>query len=421
MKPVVLLTSGTRGDVLPYLALADRLRQVGTAVRVAAPLDFKQMVESRDLPYAALDGNPSELMTHSGGQSALTYDGNWLRSIKATFNYLQAARPLYRRMLSSAAGACQDAAALVVGLPTIWGSHIAEALHIPCIYAFLQPFSRTGAFSSALLPARLQLGKGLNRLSHLLVEQASWQPWRGLINQWRKSALNLPPAQWSGAFSQLYRPGAAVLYAFSPLVVPPPADWPAWHRVTGYWFAEEVPWQPPADLERFLDAHPQPVYVGFGSPGTRQPLQTLQLVLQALERSGLRAVLALPEQLRASVSLPESVYPLASAPHAWLFPRVLALVHHGGAGTTAAGLRAGVPALITPLAIDQFFWGERLAALGAGPQPLPQRSLSADRLAQALVRAVDYPDMRQVANRLGTAIRQEHGLENAALSITALV
>lgn len=421
MKPVVLLTSGTRGDVQPFLALAKRLRQVGKAVRVAAPPEFRRLVEECELPFAPLEGNPSELMTHSSGQSALTYDGNWLRSIKATINYLQAARPLYRRMLSSAARACQGAGALVVGLPTIWGSHIAEALHIPCIYAFLQPFSRTSAFSSALLPARLKLGSGLNQLSHLLVEQASWQPWRGLINEWRKRELNLPPAPLSGAFSLLYQPGAAVLYAFSPLVAPPPADWPAGHQVTGYWFADEPPWQPPASLERFIEAHSQPVYIGFGSPGTRQPLQTLQIVLQSLERAGLRAVLALSQELLDGERLPESIYPLTSAPHAWLFPRMRALVHHGGAGTTAAGLRAGVPAIITPLAIDQFFWGERLGALGVGPQPLPQRRLSADRLAQALAQVVHDSQMRQAAVQLGAAIRQESGVETAAALITSRV
>jgi UDP:flavonoid glycosyltransferase YjiC (YdhE family) len=132
-------------------------------------------------------------------------------------------------------------------------------------------------------------------------------------------------------------------------------------------------------------------------------------------------VLALPEQAFAGVQLPEGVFPLASAPHSWLFPRLSALVHHGGAGTTAAGLRAGAPALITPLAIDQFFWGERIAALGAGPQPLPQRRLSAERLAQALEQAVHDHQLRLVSNRLGAAIRQEKGLETAVSLVTALL
>jgi sterol 3beta-glucosyltransferase len=421
MKPVVLLTSGTRGDLLPYLALAEGLRWAGRLVRVAAPLEFKELVEERGLPFAPLDGNPSELMTRGGGQSALTYDGSWLRSLQATRRYLQAARPLYQRMLSSAAGACQDAAALVIGLPSTWGSHIAEAMGIPCIWAFLQPFSRTGEFSSALLPARLRLGKGLNRLSHLLVEQAAWQTWRAQINHWRKSDLDLSPAPLAGPFARLYDQTTPVLYGFSPLVVPAPADWPAWHRVTGYWFPEEANWQPPEGLKRFIEVHPRLLYIGFGSPGTRQPQETLQIVLQALAEADLRAVLAFPEELHTRMHLPESVYPLASAPHAWLFPRMAALVHHGGAGTTAAGLRAGVPALLTPLAIDQFFWGERLAALGAGPQPLPQRRLSAGRLAQALERLVYDTEMRRVSHRLGEAIRAEKGVETAVAHITAVL
>lgn len=419
MKPVVFLTSGTRGDILPYLAVAEGLRRAGAAVRVAAPLEFKGLVEKRRLPFAPLEGNPSELMTRRGGQSALTYDGSWLRSIKASFEYLKAARPLYQRMLSSAVRSCQGAAAVVAGLPTTWGSHLAEALGVPCIWAFLQPFSRTGAFSSALLPARLRMGAGLNRVSHLLVEQAVWQAWRGQINRWRRQELGLPPAPLASPFGQLYHPSTTVLYGFSSQIVPAPADWPAWHRITGYWFPEEEDWQPPTNLERFVAAHPQPIYIGFGSPGTRQPQQTLRIVLQALAKAGLRAVLGIPEEAFANLPLPPGVYPLASAPHTWLFPRMRALVHHGGAGTTAAGLRAGVPALITPLAIDQFFWGERLAALGASPQPLPQRSLSADRLAQALEQVAFNTEMKRVSNLLGKAIRAEQGVAEAVARITA--
>lgn len=422
MKPVVLLTSGTRGDVQPYLALGLGLQRAGLPVRLVAPREFANLAKKHGLPFEPLEGNPSALMTHSSGQSALTYDGNVLRSLRATRRYMQAVRPVFAAMLTSARQACRDARAIVIGLPCTWGQHIAEAQEIPCVWGFLQPFSRTAAFSSALLPVRLSLGPALNRLSHRLVELVTWLTWRSQINRWRVNELGLPPASWGAPFECLYREPGPVLYAFSPQVLAAPADWPAWHRVTGYWFLDEQQdWNPPQALEQFLQAGPAPVYVGFGSPGTRCPEEAVVLVLRALEQLGQRAVFSLPHELQAAVRLPAFVFPLAAASHTWLFPRMLAVLHHGGAGTTAAGLRAGVPNLVLPLAIDQFFWGERLKALGVSPQPLPQRRLAVRSLAAALHQAVSDPDMRQRAAALGKAIRGEDGVAAAVEIVTKFV
>lgn len=426
IKPVVLLASGTRGDVQPYLALALRLRAAGYAVRVAAPASFRELAEHRGSEYAPLQGNPSELLSAHGGhrllrsgQSALTYDGNWLRSGWATWQYVRRARPLYRQMLESAWHTCQGARAIVVGLATTWGAHIAEALGVPCLYCFLQPFSRTRYYPSALLPWRFSLGAAYNRLSHLLVELATWLPWRAEINRWRQS-LHLPPLPVSSPYTGLYRRQALVLYGYSPRVAPPPPDWPAWHQVVGYWFLDELPgWTPPPALLRFLQADPPPLYIGFGSPGTRQPEQMLHLLIQALQATGLRAVLSLPAGMLIEEPLPPQIFPITDAPHAWLFQQVMAVVHHGGAGITAAALRAGKPAVVLPLAVDQFFWGERLAALGVAPQPLPQRALTSQKLAAALNQVIGDPTMRQRAGELAQAIRGEDGVGRAVELILA--
>ncbi len=419
-KEIVILASGTRGDVQPYLALGLGLRAAGCTVRVATHPGFRTLVERQGLTFALLEGNPSELMRAPGGQSALTYDGNWLRSARATSAYLRAARPLYARMLESAWQACQGAGAILVGLATTWGAHIAEALQAPCLWCFLQPFSRTRAYPSALLPWRFSLGRTYNWLSHLLVEQAMWLPWRAEVNRWRLNRLGLPPLSLSSPYAKLYRPGDAVIYGFSPQVAPPPPDWPAWHQAVGYWFLEGPPgWAPPAGLVRFLEAGSPPVYIGFGSPGTLRPERMLRIVRQALLATGLRAVLAAPADLAPDEFSSPYIYRIDHVPHAWLFPRVTALVHHGGAGTTAAGLRAGTPAVITPLAIDQFFWAERLAILGAAPPPLPQRTLTGDKLAAALEKAVADPALRQRTEELAQAIRAEDGVGRAVEAILA--
>ena len=412
-KTIVLLASGTRGDVQPYLALGLGLQVAGYRAVVATHPGFRSAVEGWGLDFAALDGNPSELMTQAGGQPALTYDGNWLRSARSTLSYVRHARPLYSRMLESAWQACQGADALVVGLATTWGVHIAQALCVPCLWAFLQPFGRTHLHPSALLPGRLSLGGTYNWLTYLLVEQAMWQPWRAVTNRWRKT-LQLGSSPLTGPLPGEYRQGATFLYGYSPLVASPPPDWPVHHYVTGYWFTPDLSaWSPPVELERFIESGAPPVYIGFGSPGTPRPREILQVVLRALLETGLRAVLSFPGQFLAGLSLPASIYPLQEVSHSWLFPRMAAIVHHGGAGTTGAGLRAGLPAVISPLAVDQFFWGERLSALGVGPPAIPQRALSVQKLVQALQQAVLDPGYSQRAGQLAQAIRKEDGVLSA--------
>lgn len=420
MKKIVILASGTRGDVQPYLALGLGLQAAGYRVGVATHAAFRPLVEGRGLPFLPVDGNPSELMAAPGGQSALTFDGSWLRSIRGSLSFLRAARPLYHRMLESAWQACQGADALVIGLATTWGAHIAEALDIPCLWCFLQPFSRTRLYPSALLPARFSLGGAYNALTHRLVEQAMWLPWRSEINRWRKSALHLPELSLASPYAQLYTDPASVLYAFSQHVAPAAVDWPSHHRVTGYWFLDETPgWIPPAELVHFVETGAPPVYIGFGSPGTRHPLRMLDTICQALDMAGLRAVLALLPDMLAGRTLSDTLFPAVDIPHAWLFPRLSAVVHHGGAGTTAAGLRAGLPAIITPLAVDQFFWGERLSALGVAPLPLPQRRLTAEKLGAALQQVISDAAMQARARALGGTIRLEDGVGVAVEIIQA--
>ncbi|MBM3121917.1 MAG: glycosyltransferase family 1 protein, partial [Chloroflexi bacterium] len=185
-------------------------------------------------------------------------------------------------------------------------------------------------------------------------------------------------------------------------------------HVTGYWFLDPSEgWRPAADLLDFLNGGPPPVYIGFGSMVHRRPEEVAALVCDALQRSGLRAVWSAGWGGLASTRLPNSVFMTGSIPHAWLFPRMAAVVHHGGVGTTAAGLRAGVPSIAIPYFGDQPFWGRRIAELGVGPKPIPRSRLTADRLALALQSATTDTGMQARAARLGEAIRAEDGIGNA--------
>jgi UDP:flavonoid glycosyltransferase YjiC (YdhE family) len=205
-----------------------------------------------------------------------------------------------------------------------------------------------------------------------------------------------------------------MLYCYSPAVVPKPPDWSEHAHVTGYWFLDQGPdWQPPTDLVDFLESGPPPIYVGVGGITSRDPGKTSCIVLDALRQSGQRGVIAAGRGGLSQSGLPNEVFVTEAVPHDWLFPRMAAVAHHGGAGTTGAGLRAGVPSIIVPVTNDQPFWGRRVKALGAGPAPIPRKRLTADRLAHAICVAVTDEAIRKRAAELGETIRAEDGVVNA--------
>jgi len=290
---------------------------------------------------------------------------------------------------------------------------IAERLHIPAIAAALQPVDVTGDFPCLLVTHR-NLGKMLNRWTYLTVWQGVWLLIRPLLNAWRRERLNLPPLSMAYFPWQWDKTCPPIMYGFSPQVIPKPADWGVHITVTGYWFLEETDhWQPPTALIDFLESGPPPVYIGFGSMSTRNPEEMTALVLQALARTKQRGLLLTGWGGLSQSDLPDHVFKIEYAPHDWLFPRMAAVVHHGGAGTTGAGLRAGVPNIVIPFLVDQPFWGKRVAALGAGPQPILRKKLTVDRLAAAMTTAVTDTAMRRRAAVIGEHIRAENGVANA--------
>jgi sterol 3beta-glucosyltransferase len=236
------------------------------------------------------------------------------------------------------------------------------------------------------------------------------------MKQFMKQEFGLAARVISCPYSRQNTRRLPTIISCSEHVFPRPKDWPAHVHSSGYWFLEEeAGWQPSADLLRFLEQRPPPVYIGFGSvgePGLAE--QTTAIVIEALRRSGQRGVLATGWSGLANLpEPPKNVFILESAPHAWLFPRMAAVVHHGGAGTTAAGLRAGVPGVIIPSGVDQFAWGRRVYELGAGARPIPRKKLTAEKLSQAIDFALTAP-VQQAARELGMKIQAENGAQAAA-------
>ena len=235
------------------------------------------------------------------------------------------------------------------------------------------------------------------------------------MNRFRCQTLDLPPQTLQDNRRGMRE--TLVVQGFSAHVVPHPRDWPANIHTAGYWFLDEREWTPRQALLDFLQAGDPPVYIGFGSMTGRNPEALTHTLVAAATQSGQRAILQSGWSNLGQTDLPPHIFLLDSAPHSWLFPRMSAVVHHGGAGTTAAGLRAGVPTIVVPHLADQPFWGARMAALGVGPQPIPRSKLTVENLAAAIRQATGDAGMRRRAATLSAHIRAEDGIGTAVALI----
>ncbi len=409
---IAVIAMGTRGDVQPYIALGKGLHQAGHDVRLLTHQNFEGLVNAHGLAFWPARGNVQDVV-ESKEMRELVEKGNF---IAITLQTAKEAKRAAMYWAQDGLAACQGVDLIIAGIGGLYvGLSMAEKLNIPFLQAYLVPFTPTKAFPSVLLPQSLsRLGGAFNHVSHHLTRQMMWQGFRSADKAARLEVLGLSAAPFWGPYNAEQLRGYPVLYGFSPAVIPKPSDWDANIHVTGYWFLDsEADWTPPTGLLNFLESDSPPVYIGFGSMGSRKPEETSDLVLKALARTKQRAIMLSGWGGLSKANLPDTVFMAESIPHAWLFPRVSAVVHHGGAGTTAAGLRAGVPSIIIPFFGDQPFWGQRLAELGVGTEPIPRKGLTVDSLAQAIQKAVTDQTMRQRAADIGTKIRAEDGIAQA--------
>ena len=418
---VLLATIGTRGDVQPFLALALGLRAKGHEVAIATCPRFAPMLGAHGIRLLPLDEGLLELLDTPAGRAifgGLDGVGGMLRTIPKV---LRQVAPIHHRLVADAWAATEAFAPdVVVHHPKLFCMPVFAAHRgIPALLALFVPMlAPTGESPVPGLP-RWPLGRGYNRLTWQalrLAMRAGSAPW---LRPWRRAHDPEGRAREANPLRTARGRPVPILHAYSAAVCAAPADWPPEADITGYWFLPERDWAPPPALAAFLDGGPPPVYVGFGSMAGVDPAATTRIVLDAVARAGVRALLATGWGGIAAGDVPAGVFLLDAAPHEALFPRMAAVVHHGGAGTTAAGLRAGCPTVVCPFAVDQPFWGARVQALGVGPAPIPQRRLDAARLGDAIRATVDDPAMRAAATRLSTAIRAEDGVGAAIARIEA--
>lgn len=407
---IVVTAAGSRGDVLPCVALGLGLKRAGHDVTLASWEPYRHLAESRGLAFSPVAGpDPDRLV------EALVAAG------RNPFGYAGRFRPLLGphvgRGLRDCLAACEGADAVLYTPLGFAGFMAAEHLGIPSVGAVVTPlFVRDGGFPSAMLGKPLP-GRLYNRLSHPATEQLYWRIVEPLVAEARGEAGLAPMSRLRGPLGDMHRQRRPFLLGWSPHVLPTDGRREGWMHATGYWFlGREEGWRPPEKLGRFLAAGEPPVALGLGSMGHTRASEAgriVSLTAEALRRTGLRGVL-ITDHDGADATLPENVLRVSGGlPYDWLFPKVSVAVHHGGAGTTAEALKSGTPSVIVPLVPDQEFWGWRLHALRVAPPPIPHKTLTADNLSKAILQAATSPEMRRRREALASRIAAEDGISRA--------
>jgi sterol 3beta-glucosyltransferase len=410
MSRIVIIAVGSRGDVAPLTGIGVALQQAGHTVSVAAYSAFADMITGCGLTFREL---PAELQPAADGAEVAPMKG------LAAFASPTGMRALGNNILNAVADEPADMV-LLSPFAEMAGHPWAEAKDIPSVGIRLQPLSATAQYPPAILGA-WSAGATGNRAA---ARGGAWLVDRvyGRVVADLRRELGLPRTATRTLRKKRTAATWPVLHGYSPLVAPRPPDWRPGLKVTGYWWPPDSgDWTPPAELTSFLSDGPAPVFVGFGSMITTpaRAEQLSDLIRHAAQQAGVRVIV---QAGWTSLDVTDdTVLTIGDTPHDWLFPRVAAVAHHCGAGTTAAGLRAGVPTIALPAYGDGPFWAARLTALGVTTATINQRHLTVDRLAAALRTAVNDPDPRENARRLGAGIGAEDGTARAVSIVESLL
>ncbi|KAL5001734.1 hypothetical protein BDV10DRAFT_149117 [Aspergillus recurvatus] len=443
---IVIHVVGSRGDIQPFLAIGRQLKSHGHRVRLATHLSFREAVEDEGLEFFNIGGDPSELMAFMVKNPGLLPDLQTLRS-----GAIRMRRREMKSIFSGCWRSCYEtgdgtgidhhikddpdpwsgeeavdyrrlpfvADVIIANPPSFAHLSCAEKLGVPLNMMFTMPWSATQAFPHPLANVQSQHTKPSvgNFASYAIVEIMMWEGLGDLINRFRKRELGLDPLDAIRAPSIAHRLQVPYTYLWSPALLEKPLDWGDNMDVVGFSTLPSAQnYRPPEDLQNFLDAGPAPIYVGFGSIVVDDPKALTSIVFEAVQKAGVRAVVSKGwGNIGADHAASDSIMMIDKCPHDWLFQHVSCVVHHGGAGTTAAGLALGKPTIIVPFFGDQAFWGSIVSRAGAGPDPIPWKRLTAEKLAEAIQVALKDETKRK-AEEIGEQMRSEQGARNAVCS-----
>jgi UDP:flavonoid glycosyltransferase YjiC (YdhE family) len=411
----MIVTAGSMGDVAPYTGVGARLRDAGHRVTIAAHGNFAELVADAGLELLALPGDVRVAQASPRGRALYRHGTGW----RGLGSLARLARQQVWQLADGMLAVAEHGADVLLLSTTTapLGFQVAQALGVPSLGLFLQPVDPTGEFPPVVAGIR-GMGRAGNRAAANLARTMARRVYDRPARQLR-ARLGLPPLPLAALDHEQRMADWPILHGYSPTVVPRPADWRPGLEVVGYWWpARPAGWRPPEGVVEFLAAGPPPVYVGFGSMAAGHAEWLSGLVAGALRRAGVRGVVQAGWE-GLSAGGPE-VMTIGPVPHDWLFPRMSAVVHHAGAGTSAAGLRAGVPAVPVPMIADQAFWSARLTGLGVSPAAIPIGRLTERRLAAAIAAAVRSPVYRHRAARIAARLASEDGAGAVVAAVAGL-
>lgn len=406
---ITYVTWGTSGDIRPAVALGLGLQQAGHIVQIVTWPDYQELITNLGLGFIPLDPTKWYVEELDG------VDFSGQNPFRTARYYHCLLKPFQESFLAELWAVCKNAEVIIFAGAAFACAYIAEKLNIPCFVAPMQPFHQTFAFPHSYVPAHY-LGGIYNWLSYLFFDQLFWLSIKEPINQWRKEILNLPPlSYWQGIARWINEKQLPCLYSFSPALLPKPADWSHWVHMTGYWFLQShQDWQPSKELVEFIASGSPPVYLGFGNKGDwDSDISMRNLLLDALKISGQRGILLVDKDMLNEINLPDEVFAIEWASFDWLFPKMGAVVHHGGCGTVHAAVYAGVPNIIIPYQDDNYFWGDRISKSGLGPKPIKKNQFSAESLANAIKVATTDKTIQSRVAAMSQKIQAENGVQEA--------
>ncbi len=403
-----ILCMGSRGDVQPCVAIGRGLSGKGFAVSITAPAEYADLVTRNGMRCQPVSQSLRRMYRTEPGSSRLREN---LHQNRLLLKRRQETSPVMDSVLTELWRACQEADVILYNPLTLAGQHMARLLGKPSYMICLQPLVRTGEFPSILFPDYRIPGSWYNRASHAIVEHLAWRFLRPSINHWQaRQASGL--TSHGKDFRRFHTNEPVIFNGFSSAVVPRPRDWGSRVHITGYWFLDEgrAGWSPTSGLQRFLQSGEPPVGIDFGSMNDRRVLERARLAVRNLLEQGCRVLLFKGGSRLADTDFPadERLHLCDDVPHDWLFPQLSAVLHHGGAGTTAEALRAGIPSLIMPFFFDQFFWARQLHRRGLGPAPLKP----GQNLRVGIHRLKSDAACRRRLRAVSERIKTEQGVDN---------
>jgi UDP:flavonoid glycosyltransferase YjiC (YdhE family) len=410
---ITMVTMGSAGDVRPYIVLGNELKKRGHNITLAAFSSFACMSEEAGLPFFPLSGNAEKFIS-----SIMNPDTNAVTYLPRLYKMLHAIVPDLLRDLEDS---CKNADAMVCNYFGSVYYSIAEKLHIPCIQTHFFPMDPTAAIPMSSFRNQ-NLGPAMNKLTYKFAYYAIGTVEGILLSGWRKKS-NITKRKPST--HPVYRIGnheIPVIYAISPSVFPRPSEWPDNLKMAGFLFdSSSCEWEPPKDLEDFLSIGEKPVYIGFGSMRTGDMNRMLSIILRSLHAAGLRAVISGALIGNNRKSNRKVYFADRYVPHDWLFPRVSAVIHHGGAGTVAAGLRWGCPTWVLPFAGDQPFWGMQVWRIGCGPRPISREKITVQKFTEGLLDLTSHAEYKKRAADIADRLSKENGKSIAADLIESFI